>query len=69
VAEDGTNLANDRHNARRVDMIDFAVLGDAWMSEAGDLNWEAGCDISEPEDEVIDGLDLAVFVGNWLEGL
>jgi len=32
-------------------------------------NWEAGCDISEPEDEVIDGQDLAVFVGNWLEGV
>ena len=32
-------------------------------------NWEAGCDISEPEDERIDGLDLAVFVGNWLEGI
>jgi hypothetical protein len=52
-----------------VDMVDFAVLGDAWMSEAGDSNWDAGCDISEPEDEVIDGLDLAVFVGNWLEGV
>jgi len=32
-------------------------------------HFRAGCDISEPEDEVIDGLDLAVFVGNWLEGL
>ena len=50
-------------------MVDFAVLGDAWMSEAGDLNWDAGCDISEPEDEVIDGLGLGVFVGNWLEGV
>ncbi len=30
---------------------------------------KVGCDISEPEDEVIDGLDLAVFVGNWLEGM
>jgi hypothetical protein len=49
-----------------VDMIDFAVLGEAWMSEVGDLNWDAGCDISEPNDNVIDGQDLAVFVGNWL---
>jgi hypothetical protein len=39
------------------------------MSELGDLNWDAGCDISEPEDEGIDGLDLGVFVGNWLEGV
>ena len=51
-----------------VNSVDFAVLGDAWMSGVGDLNWDAGCDISEPEDEVIDWLDLGVFVGNWLEG-
>ena len=30
-------------------------------------NWDAGCDISELEDGVIDGLDLGVFVNNWLE--
>jgi hypothetical protein len=52
-----------------VDMIDFAVLGDAWMSDPNMGNWDARCDISEPADEVIDGLDLGVFVGNWLEGL
>jgi predicted outer membrane repeat protein len=52
-----------------VNFLDFAVLGEAWMSEFGDLNWDPACDISEPEDDVIDGLDIAVFVGNWLEGL
>ena len=61
--------AGDLDNDCRVDMIDFTILGNAWMSEFGDSNWEAGCDISEPEDDVIDGLDLAVFVGNWLEGI
>jgi len=61
--------AGDLDSDCRVDMFDFAILGEAWMSEAGDLNWEAGCDISEPNDNVIDGLDLEVFVGNWLEGL
>jgi hypothetical protein len=49
-----------------VNMLDFAILGDAWFSDPNMANWEAGCDISEPEDEVIDWLDLAVFVGNWL---
>ncbi|UCC23043.1 MAG: hypothetical protein JSW23_02980 [Planctomycetota bacterium] len=52
-----------------VDMFDFGVLGDAWMSVPGDGHWDAGCDISEPNDNVIDGLDLGVFVGNWLEGM
>jgi hypothetical protein len=52
-----------------VDMFDFGAFGDAWMSEAGDSNWDAGCDISEPNDNVIDGLDLEVFTHNWLEGM
>ena len=59
----------DLNNDRWVDMVDFAVLGEAWMSEIGDLNWDPACNISEPNDNVIDGLDLRVFVGNWLEGL
>jgi hypothetical protein len=52
-----------------VDMFDFGVLGDAWMSGPGDGHWDAGCDISRPNDDVIDGRDLGVFVGNWLEGM
>ena len=45
------------------------VVLDSYTLNPGDLNWDGGCDISELEDDVIDGLDLAVFVGNWLEGL
>lgn len=52
-----------------VDMLDFAVLGEAWMSDPNMGNWNPVCDISEPNDNVIDGLDLGVFVGNWLEGM
>ena len=52
-----------------VDFVDFAVLGEAWFSDPNMGNWDAGCDISEPNDNVIDGLDLAVFVNNWLEGI
>jgi len=51
-----------------VDLLDFAILGQAWMSEAGDLNWDPACDISEPSDNVIDGLDLDVFADNYLTG-
>ena len=51
-----------------VNMLDFAILGDAWMSELGDLNWDPACDISEPNDNCIDALDLDIFVNNWLEG-
>ena len=52
-----------------VDFIDFAVLGLAWYSQPGDGNWNEICDISEPNDNVIDELDLEVFAENWLAGL
>ena len=52
-----------------VDFLDFAVLGLAWYSQPGDGNWNAICDISEPNDNVIDELDLEVFAENWLAGV
>ena len=52
-----------------VDFYDFAVLAAAWRSEQGDSNWNPACDISVPNDNVIDELDLEVFAGNWLAGL
>jgi len=49
-----------------VDFYDFAVLGPAWLSSLGDDNWNPVCDISEPLDNVIDALDLAIFSRDWL---
>ena len=48
---------------------DFALIGSAWRGTPANANWNAICDISEPNDGVIDELDLAVFCYNWLEGL
>lgn len=50
-----------------VDFFDFAVLASSWQSSEGDGNWNLDCDISEPNDGIINEKDLAVFVGNWLE--
>jgi hypothetical protein len=52
-----------------VDLYDFAVLASAWQSSPGDGNWDPACDISDPKDNIIDGLDLAVLVEHWLAGL
>ena len=52
-----------------VNFIDFVVIGLAWGSEQGDGNWNAICDISDPNDNVIDELDVDVFTGNWLLGI
>jgi len=45
---------------------DFAIFASAWQSSPGDGNWNPACDISEPSDNVIDILDLAIFTDQWL---
>jgi hypothetical protein len=50
-----------------VDFADFAVLASAWQSEPSDPDWNPACDISQPKDNFIDELDLAIFCENWLE--
>jgi len=50
----------------RVEGIDFAILAQAWKTEVGELNWNGLCDISEPNDGVIDERDLSVLGDSWL---
>lgn len=61
-----SGLAGDLVCPEGVNFLDFAELGLALYSEAGDENWNAICDISDPNDNVIDELDLRVFVNDWL---
>jgi len=61
--------AGDFQPDGRVDLYDFAILGSAWLSSPGQINWNPVCDISEPNDNIIDELDLSVFCENWLEGV
>ncbi len=51
---------------RDVDLKDFAGFAVAWQSREGEPNWNVFCDISSPEDEVVNELYLAVFCSNWL---
>jgi len=52
-----------------VNFIDFAVLGSAWLSDPNDGNWNPACNISDPNDDIINVPDLAVFTENWLAGM
>ena len=52
-----------------LDFRDFAILGLAWWTEAGETGWNPDCDISVPADKYIDWLDLNVFSDNWPAGL
>jgi formylglycine-generating enzyme required for sulfatase activity len=48
-----------------VNFNDFAVLASAWLTENGAPNYNSKCDISEPNDGVINEKDLAVFADFW----
>jgi hypothetical protein len=56
----------EKEDYDRVDYLDFAVLALAWLSHNGDSNWNPVCDISEPNDNVIDELDLTKMAETWL---
>jgi hypothetical protein len=46
-----------------IDLHDYAIFALAWLSEPADGNWNASCDISEPSDDIIDLIDLEMFIG------
>jgi len=52
-----------------VEFKDFSILASAWLSSSGEIGWDPDCDISDPNDGIIDELDLAVFCDNWLVGV
>jgi hypothetical protein len=47
---------------------DLLLMAGAWLSGSGDDNWQPECDISEPADNIINGVDFGVFSGNWQKG-
>ena len=51
-----------------VDVYDFAILALAWLSSPGQTHWNPECDISDPNDNIINMLDLDVLTNNWLAG-
>jgi hypothetical protein len=51
-----------------VTLVDFSVLGLAWLSDPCRPEWNLICDISDPNDNFIDELDLDVFTDNYLTG-
>ena len=57
----------DFDNDCEVGFDDFAILAQAWLTEAGDVQWNPACDIGIPNDSSINMPDLYVFIENWLE--
>ncbi len=48
-----------------VDSSDLVEFLDAWLSEFGNSNWNARCDIALPRDLKVDYLDFAVLSNQW----
>jgi hypothetical protein len=51
-----------------IDLVDFAILAKAWLTEPPDPQWNRLCDIGTPPDNYIDWLDLDVLAEHWLQG-
>ncbi len=49
-----------------VNFSDYSIFANAYMSGPGDGNWNEQCDISDPNDDVIDLLDFLWFIDEWL---
>jgi hypothetical protein len=58
-------VAGDIDEDGDVDEADLNVFMSAWLSEAGDAQWNPDCDISVPADNRIDILDFAALSKNW----
>jgi len=62
----GSAISGDFEPDNDVDWADFAVLSAAWQTQSGEVGWNHVCDISDPNDGVIDILDALVFSRHWL---
>ena len=62
----GSVISGDFEPDNDVDGADFAVLAAAWQTHSGEVGWNHLCDISDPNDGVIDMFDFLVFARHWL---
>jgi hypothetical protein len=49
----------------KVNLYDLAILASAWLSKAGDDNWDSDCNISQPTDNVINGKLTKLLIDQW----
>ena len=46
---------------------DLVTLLSAWLSRPGDAQWDADCDISTINGDIIDEHDFGIFADKWLD--
>ncbi|MBN2589171.1 MAG: C10 family peptidase [Sedimentisphaerales bacterium] len=60
------DYAGDFDEDGDIDYEDFAIFALSWQSTPKDKNWTPSCDLSNPPDNIIDSLDLNIFIDSWL---
>jgi hypothetical protein len=61
------SCAGDFDGDGDIDEADFIIFVAAWNSKPQDKNWNPLCDLNNPPDNIINSLDLKVFLDNWLK--
>ena len=54
----------DFNNDEIVDLLDFARMATAWLTDTNDQNWDPCCDLNSSDEIEIN--DLAYVAGDWL---
>ncbi len=60
------DYAGDFDGDGDIDSSDFAIFASAWQSTPEDKKWLPSCDLSNPPDNIINSLDLNIFISNWI---
>ncbi|MCK4822660.1 hypothetical protein KA005_43255 [bacterium] len=60
-------IPGDFQKDGKVNLLDFALLAQAWQTTPIDPAWNAACDISKPKDNIINLKDLGVMSQHWME--
>ena len=58
-------LPGDLNFNGTVNALDLFLFSRAWLSTEGEQNWNPYCDISVPQDGIIDYKDFSVFAQHW----
>ncbi len=63
------DYVSDLNNNCKVEIGDFVLLAESWLSASGDGNWNEKCDISpDTGDGIVDFYDFQRFSEEWLAG-
>jgi hypothetical protein len=59
------DCAGDFDGDGDIDNTDFAIFASAWQTTPENKNYLPSCDLNNPPDNIINSLDLKIFISNW----